>query len=206
MVAGFARNARREHALPGLQQDPLREARLAVARGQGAGVIGDMRTAVLLNPGDWSLRLDAAEQLRQAGDLSGSLRISRQAVAQRPDSAEAHVAVGLTLLRQRALEEAYAEFDVAARLSPRSARAHAGLGEVLLDQDRYPAAAAEFSRALALAPDDAGVHNSLGISLALAGEPEKAIPHFARAVELAPSESFRANLERAEAASRRRQP
>jgi tetratricopeptide (TPR) repeat protein len=206
LVAGFARSVWHERRVPGLEQDPLALARRAVAGGGVRPAVGDLRAAVALNPGDWRLLLDVADQLRAADDLAGSLEISRRALALRPDSADAHVAVALTLFRQGRLEEAGAAYEQAARLAPRAARVHAGLGEVRLDQDRYADAAAAFSRALAVSPDDAGVHNSLGIALALAGEPDRAVPHFARAVALAPRADFRANLERAKAASRGARP
>lgn len=201
-LAGLLRNASAERSVPGLAQDPLAEARRWPARGHRQRAIHDLRTAVVLMPGDWSLLLDAAGELRRSGDLAGSLDFSEKARALRPSSAAPYLSLGATLFLQRRFDEAMLAYQEALRRDLRSAKAYAGLGEVLLEQDRFAPAAAAFAHALEIDPRDAAVHNSLGITLALAGQPVKAVEHFAAAVDLAPSAAFLENLRKAQAAAR----
>ena len=202
LAGGFARIARRDHALPGLAQDPLLEASRSAGIGEKDAARAEYAAAVLLNEGDDNLLLQAGVGLRDGGHLADSETALRRALAVRPKAA-AHAHLGWTLMRRGRLDEAAASFETALRLDPRDSMALSGMGEVWLSRDRYPEAAAAFKRAIASGTPTAGTLNSFGITLALGGEPAAAVHAFEAAARLSPTPDILANLARAREAARR---
>lgn len=202
LAGGFARVARRDHALPGLAQDPLLEALRSAGIGEKDAARAEYAAAVLLNEGDDSLLLQAGVGLRSAGHHADAEAALRRALAIRP-RAGTHAHLGWTLMERGRLDEAAASFEAALRLDPREAVALAGMGEVWLSRDRYPEAAAAFRRAIAAGAPTAGTLNSFGITLALGGEPAAAVEAFEAAARLSPTPDILANLARAREAARR---
>jgi len=201
LAGGFARVARRDHALPGLAQDPLLEASRSAGIEKDAAR-AEYAAAVLLNEGDDSLLLQAGVGLRGAGHHADAEAALRRALAIRP-RAGPHAHLGWTLMERGRLDEAEASFEAALRLDPREAVALAGMGEVWLSRDRYPEAAAAFKRAIATGAPTAGTLNSFGITLALGGEPAAPASAFEAAARLSPTPDILANLARARAAAGR---
>jgi tetratricopeptide (TPR) repeat protein len=76
----------------------------------------------------------------------------RRAVALQPQSAAAHLELGLVLAESYDLAGALKESDEAVRLAPRSALAHLNRGRILLDLGRNAEAQPEFETASRLAP------------------------------------------------------
>src|SRR5206468_10681176 len=87
-----------------------------------------------------------------AGDLERATARFREAVALRPDFAEAHHDLAVVLARRRFFEEAAAENMEAIRLRPRYAAAYASLGVALANLHRDEEAIAAYRAALALDP------------------------------------------------------
>ena len=87
------------------------------------------------------------------GKLGQALRHYQQALALRPDSADAHNNLGVVLRKQGKLDEALAQYEQAIALRPDHVEAHNNLGNVLKQQGKLDEALAQFERALALRPD-----------------------------------------------------
>jgi serine/threonine-protein kinase len=121
-----------------------------------------IRDGQYAHPGDLWLAWEHAYQLRQRKDYAGAVRYCSIVVALRPDSAGAHLDLGVVLYDQRKLPEAEKEFREALCLRPDYPEAHNNLGLVLRDQRKLPEAEKEYREALRLRPDFALAHINLG--------------------------------------------
>jgi tetratricopeptide (TPR) repeat protein len=110
----------------------------------------------------------------------------RDALATKPDRADAHNVLGLLLGRKGAEStEVLAEFREAARLRPDFAEAHNNIGLVLAQSSDEQAAAAEFRVALRIQPNYADAHANLGAAL-ISTDTGAAVRELEQAVALAP--------------------
>ena len=130
------------------------------------------------------------------GDLATAEAELRQAVEANPDGVPALRALGLTLRRRNAFDEAEAAYRRAAELEPANALNHHELGLILAERGKVEAAAASFRRALELTPHFPDARLGLAISLARAGRPAEALPHL-DALLAADPDGGDARLERA---------
>ena len=113
----------------------------------------------------------------------------RLAVAARPESAGARIALGAALAAAGDRPAALAELEAALRLEPQNGTAHYNLGSLLMAEEGRAAEAAEHLRAAVAAdPGDGAAHNALGRLLDRAGKPEEALAHFTEAVEHLPAD------------------
>ena len=110
----------------------------------------------------------------------------RQALALKPDYAEACYNQGNLRNAQNKLEEAAECYRRAIQLKPQLAEAHYNLGNTLHTLDRLEEAAASFEQALALRPDYAEAHYNLGCVLEDLGRLQEALASMARALEIKP--------------------
>ena len=94
-----------------------------------------------------------ATSLRDQGKLDEAAARFQQALALRPDYAEAHNNLGNIRWEQGKLDEAAARYEQALALRPDYAEAHNNLGNVLAEQGKLDEAVARFEQALALRPD-----------------------------------------------------
>jgi tetratricopeptide (TPR) repeat protein len=202
LLGGFTRVAVRDHAVPGLAQDPLLDAARLAGLGAGDSARAEYAAAVLVNQGDDHLLVQAGAGLRDAGHHAEAEAVLRRALAMHPRAAT-HRHLGYTLLREGRLDEAAASFEAALRLDPADSDALAGMGEVLISRDRYAEAAGVLRRAVAAGPPSAARLNSLGIALALGGDPAAAIEPLEAAAGLSPTPDILANLDRARKAAGR---
>ena len=109
-----------------------------------------------------------------------------QAIALKPDYAEAHNGLGLALKEKGRLDEAMAHYQRAVALKPGSPDVHNNLGNGLKQYGKYGEAIAHYQRAIALNPDYAEAHNNLGNALKEQGQFDEAQRAYQRALELAP--------------------
>jgi non-specific serine/threonine protein kinase len=110
----------------------------------------------------------------QPAHLEKADQASRKALELDPNSAEAHVARGLTLSTQRRIEESHQEFEAALRLDPKLFEAYYFYGRALNTQGKLDQAAAIFERACQVRPDDYQSPSHLGHIYASLGRSEEA--------------------------------
>ena len=110
-----------------------------------------------------------------------------QAIAFKPDFAEALISRSLVLLHLGRLEEAVASYDRVLALGP-DADAFSNRGLALYKLDRFDEAAASYGRALALKPD-AQAFNIRGLALYKLGRYDEAVASYDGALALQPDDA-----------------
>jgi tetratricopeptide (TPR) repeat protein len=120
-------------------------------------------------------------------DWDSAISALREAIAKKPERADAHNMLGLLLGRKGAdKSEVVAEFREAVRLRPDFAQAYNNLGLVLTQTDDDEAAVAAFHEAIRVRPDYSDAHANLGAAL-IPTDGEQAIRELEKAVTLEPS-------------------
>jgi len=120
-------------------------------------------------------------------DWDSAISALREAIAKKPERADAHNMLGLLLGRKGAdKSEVVAEFREAVRLRPDFAQAYNNLGLVLTQTDDDEAAVAAFHEAIRVRPDYSDAHANLGAAL-IPTDGEQAIRELEKAVALEPS-------------------
>jgi predicted O-linked N-acetylglucosamine transferase (SPINDLY family) len=99
--------------------------------------------------------------LKELGRLDEAEASYRQAIALKPDYAEAHNNLGVTLNELGRLDESEASLRQAIALKPDYAEAHSNLGNTLKELGRLDEAEASYRQAIALKPDYAEAHSNL---------------------------------------------
>jgi serine/threonine protein kinase/tetratricopeptide (TPR) repeat protein len=107
-------------------------------------------------------------------------------VALRPDSAGAHLNLGLALLVGEQLDEAIACCRRALELDPNYFGAHVGLGNALQRKGQVDEAIACFRQAVQFDPRHVAAHENLAAVLNAKGQLDEAIPCYRRVTELSP--------------------
>jgi len=107
--------------------------------------------------------------LKQQGRFDEAVAAFRQAIALRPDFAQAHYNLANTLKEQDRLDEAVTAFQQAIRTQPRYADAYANLGNTFQALGRLDDALAAYRQTQALVPDHAGAHFGEALVLLLTG-------------------------------------
>lgn len=110
----------------------------------------------------------------------------RDAVRASPDRAEAHLDLGLVLVRQGQLEAAAGELESATTLGPQVPGAHMFLGIAYYQMHRLGEEVTALQQELVLNPDNAEAQMWLGIVELASGNAEKAVAPLDRAAELSP--------------------
>ena len=129
-----------------------------------------------------------AIKLYGEGKFAQAERVCRQIVQARPDNADAHNILGVSL---QALgnngEKAISELRTAVKLAPGAANLHANLGEVLRQNGQLDEAAKELEKAIELDPKNAQALNNLGIIHYDKRKFEDAVKFYRRALEARPN-------------------
>jgi tetratricopeptide (TPR) repeat protein len=123
--------------------------------------------------------------LAQGKAAEAALRY-RQALALKPDFAEAHGNLGNALTELGHWDEAIDHYRQMLRWRPDVAEAHNNLGNALLALQRFEEAAASYSRAIDLRPRSAGALVNLANALRETGRAEDALKACNRALDLQP--------------------
>jgi tetratricopeptide (TPR) repeat protein len=108
--------------------------------------------------------------LKDQGKLEEAAACCRRAIELKPDFAQAHNNLGVSLQDQGKLEDAVACYRRALELKPDYAEAHNNLGAALKDQGKLEDAVACFRGAVELKPDYADAHSNLGSVLEEIGD------------------------------------
>ncbi len=124
--------------------------------------------------------------LRDAGRFDLALAEFDQAVALKPDYAEAYNGRAIALANLGRMDEALAAVGRAIAVKPDYAEACSNQGLILSELRRFDDALASFDRALALKPDDARLHNNRGTALQELKRLDEALAGFEAAVALQP--------------------
>ena len=114
-------------------------------------------------------------------------RVCRQIIESRPDNADAHNIMGVSLQAQGKGEEAITELRRAVKLAPQAANLHANLGEVLRQNAKLDEAAKELEKAVELDPKNAQALNNLGIIHYEKRKFNEAVGFYRRALENQPN-------------------
>jgi len=122
----------------------------------------------------------------QEGDARQAAALIGEAIALRPDYAEAHSNLGNALKQLGRLAESVTAYQKAIELKPDYADAHNNLGTALKDQGKLKAAVAAYRRALELRPDHAGAYSNLGNARKEQGKLDEAESDYRSALALKP--------------------
>ena len=125
--------------------------------------------------------------LRGAGQPDRAAAHFGQAVALKPDYAEAHTNLGAALQDLGRLDDAAVCSRRAVELTPQAPMAHYAFGAVLQQQEKLEEARACYEQAIRLKPDYADAHINLGTVLTDLGKPAEALAPYRRAVAFKPA-------------------
>ncbi len=128
--------------------------------------------------------VNLADFLRATGDEAGAGAALREGIRKSPDNASLHYALGLTLIRQRQLPAALAEFKMAATLAPNDAHVGYVYGVALHDTGKPADGMRQLERVLQQHPDDPQVLQALTSYYREAGDMQRAMAASARLQEL----------------------
>ena len=139
-----------------------------------------------------SVNVTPAKAVEMAGLLYGrrqyvqAERVCRQLLAARPDNADAHNILGVSLAAQGNLAGAIATLREAVKLAPHAASIHSNLGEVLRQAGETDDAAEVLAQAVKLDPANAQALNNLGIIQYEKKKFKKAADYYRQALEIRP--------------------
>ena len=150
------------------------------ARGQLEDAIAALREAIRLDRTFVPAYVNLGDVYRSRGDEAASEQILRAALVVSPASAEAHHALGLSLVRQQRPREGLPELAAAARLGPRVARYAYVYGVALHDTGSADQARKVLTDALASHPFDRDTLSALVTYSAEAGRRKDAETYEAR--------------------------
>ena len=112
------------------------------------------------------------------GDLKGAVAAYLQSIELQPDSAEAHLSLGLAYLKLEKNKDAAKAFKDSVRLQPDVSEAQYGLGLAYFRLARHKDAADAFKRATVLRPDMAKAHYGLALAYQELGKNDALIAEF----------------------------
>lgn len=140
----------------------------------------------------------AVTSFRATGSWSDLRVLFERNLEVQPESARAHLLVGLALERERDFEGAAAHYRDALRLEPGKPNAHLNLGNALLHLGRTEDGLAEYDLALASRPDYRLARENLSHALMRLGRWSRAVPHLKELVAASPIDAaLRGSLARA---------
>ena len=162
----------------------LKDAKQAIKKAKKKGF--DAKTLQALVSADAYDHYNLGITLKEQGRLDEALASYNQAIALKPDFAEAYNNLGNTLKELGRLDEVLASFTKAITLKPDFAEAHHNLGNALKQLGRLDEAEVSYTRAIALRPDYAKAHFNLGRTLEELGRLEEALASYNQAIVAKP--------------------
>ncbi len=137
------------------------------------------------------LRADQSNELIRQGrerlarkDVEGALKIFSQVADRHPDSAPAHLNLGIAYQAKREYDKAEVHFRRALELQPEHVDAMNGLGAALTRQGQAPEAEALLRQARDLRPNQASVRSNLAVAMMEQGQFAEAESECLQAIEL----------------------
>ncbi|AOS45591.1 lipoprotein NlpI [Lacunisphaera limnophila] len=138
-------------------------------------------------PGNPWARFNLGKTYFQLNRLAEAEVENRLATQMRPDSADFHYALALTLERLGRGPEALAGYQRVLALQPDQPHAHFRCGVGLLAAGQPAAAIGHFAETVRLVPDHADAEGNWGAALYQLGRVDEALPHFQRVIALRPA-------------------
>ncbi|HET9811362.1 MAG TPA: tetratricopeptide repeat protein [Sphingomicrobium sp.] len=138
------------------------------------------------------VRTTANNAIQMAADFYGQGKykqaenVCRQVIEARPNKADAHNILGVTLQALGRSDEALETLRRAIALMPDAASYHANLGDVLRQQGDRKEAATELEKAIELDPENAQAFNNLGIVQFETRKYRQAVDSYRKAIEIRP--------------------
>jgi TPR repeat protein len=154
----------------------LERGRGALARGQMAAAIVELREALQLRPDLIDARWSLGLALYNLGDLDGAIAELRALLHQKPDAVRARYVLATALMAKQEWRAARIELEEVTRRQPDLAEAHYSLGlarYTLADRD---GAIEAYRRVLAESPGHADARYNLALMLKLAQRDAEAFP------------------------------
>lgn len=148
------------------------------------------RATIARNPAAWMATYDLGMELAAQGQTDAAIASYRETLRLRPEYAEAHANLGMSLLTQSDQKMvAIAELETAVRLKPELWQAEINLANILTTiPGRQDEAIRHYKTVLRLRPELAEIQLNLGIALlSLPGRQAEAIPHFESAIRTNPN-------------------
>lgn len=139
-----------------------------------------------------TLRMTETDAIGIAGRLFASGRhkyaenVCRQFIKVKPENADAHSILGVSLNAQGKGKEGIASLRQAVKLAPKVARYRSNLGEIYRQQGNLAEAMVELLEAVTLDPRNARAHNNLGIVRYDSRNYDDAIESYRKAIALQP--------------------
>ncbi|KAB2964535.1 tetratricopeptide repeat protein, partial [Zoogloea sp.] len=167
------------------------QARLLVEQGLPASAEESYRAAIAANPDGLQLKLDLAslytDTLRKPAQ---AVSLLRDALRQKPDSADILHQLALAYMGDGRLDEAARTLDDALRRDPAEPRILHARGLVAQRQGQAERALEYFDKALAVKKDFSGAMISRGDVLQLLGRTEAAVDAYRKAIPMAPGSAL----------------
>ena len=130
--------------------------------------------------------IEMAGQLYGRGQYPQAARVCQQIIAARPQNADAHNILGVTLAAMGKKDEGIESIKRALAMNADAASYHANLGEVLRQAGRLDEAEEALEEAIRLEPDNAQALNNLGITRYEARKFGQAVEMYRRALKINP--------------------
>jgi tetratricopeptide (TPR) repeat protein len=159
---------------------------LYATRGRAQEAAAEYRRALEIDDAYVPAALNLADLQRAQGQDSEAERTLRAVLARAPQSAVAHHALGLTLVRQKRTREALAELARATKLAPDNARFAYVYGVALYDSGARAKAIETLQAALREHPYDRETLFALALYQGAAGDLQQARAHARVLLELEP--------------------
>jgi Flp pilus assembly protein TadD len=147
----------------------------SLAAGNVASALWDYAAAYELDP-EAALPRERIGYLHLRQDPERAQPLFESALERDPDSANAHVGLGLSLLAGGNRDDGLRHLERAVELDPKSPKAQAALGVSLDQVGRREEAVAHLEVARDLRPHDSRILNNLGVAYLRSGQPERAEP------------------------------
>jgi len=182
--SAIRRDARFARARAGLGEASWRKYLETNDRTWSATALQSTMDAVLLDPGDASVRYTLALLQEGTGRVAEAIAEVRRVLALQPRNDEAQALLGRLLASSGKVEEGIAAIRTAISLRPQYWRHHLSLGGAFYDAGRYAEAAQAYLRVTQLQPDSGWGFQMLGTCYHALGDRTRAKEQYLRAIEL----------------------
>jgi tetratricopeptide (TPR) repeat protein len=162
---------------------------LHAARGDLAGAVAALETALYIDPGFAPAYVNLADLMRAQGSEIEGERLLRVAIAVGDDDGAARHALGLSLVRQQRLDEALVQLRGATEANPLSARFAYVYGVALQSTGQIRPAIAFLEQSFSVHPYDLEILTALVTFNRDAGDLDEAIQYAEIWVDIAPDDA-----------------